>query len=74
MKTTKLSSFTLKTSTTEMLSEYAEIKSVNKSAFIDRLIREEIKREVEQYLFEQEKDVPVNLLAFIKKFIKIKTK
>ena len=42
MKTTKLSSFTLKPDTIKRLSKYAKKHSINKSALIDRLINEEI--------------------------------
>ncbi len=45
MKTTKLSCFTLKLETSKRLEEYAKKKSVNKSAFVDRLINEEINKE-----------------------------
>lgn len=42
MKTTKLSSFTLKLETAEKLEEYAKKNSINKSALVDRLINNEI--------------------------------
>ena len=45
MKTTKLSSFTLKPKTIKRLSDYAKEKSINKSALVDRLINEEIDKE-----------------------------
>jgi post-segregation antitoxin (ccd killing protein) len=48
MKTTKLSSFTLKLETTKKLDEYAKKKSVNKSALVDRLINEEIDKDNEK--------------------------
>ena len=44
MKTTKLSSFTLKLETAEKLEEYAKKNSINKSALVDRLINNEIDR------------------------------
>ncbi len=44
MKTTKLSSFTLKLETAEKLDEYAKKNSINKSALVDRLINNEINR------------------------------
>lgn len=45
MKTTKLCAFTLKLETIERLEKLVKEKSINKSAFIDRLINEEINRE-----------------------------
>lgn len=42
MKTTKIVSFTLKLETIKRLEKLVERKSINKSAFIDRLINEEI--------------------------------
>lgn len=45
MKTTKIVSFTLKLETIERLERLVKEKSINKSAFIDRLINEEIDRE-----------------------------
>lgn len=48
MKTTKLSSFTLKKETTKKLDEYSKKKSINKSALVDRLINEEIDKENEK--------------------------
>jgi post-segregation antitoxin (ccd killing protein) len=48
MKTTKLSSFTLKLETAEKLSEYAKKNSINKSALVDRLINEEMNKKNEK--------------------------
>lgn len=45
MKTTKIVSFTLKHETIERLEKLVKEKSINKSAFIDRLINEEINKE-----------------------------
>lgn len=45
MKTTKIVSFTLKHETIELLDKMVKEKSINKSAFIDRLINEEINKE-----------------------------
>ncbi len=45
MKTTKIVSFTLKHETIERLEKMVKEKSINKSAFIDRLINEEIDKE-----------------------------
>lgn len=45
MKTTKIVSFTLKLETIERLEKMVQEKSINKSAFVDRLINEEIDRE-----------------------------
>lgn len=45
MKTTKLSSFTLKIQTIKRLEAYAKKKSINKSGFVDRIINEELDRE-----------------------------
>lgn len=45
MKTTKLTSFTLKLKTIERLGKLSKEKSINKSAFIDRLINQEIDKE-----------------------------
>ncbi len=42
MKSSKLSSFTLKLETIKRLDKYAKEKSINKSALIDRLINHEI--------------------------------
>lgn len=47
MKTTKIVSFTLKLETIERLDKIAKEKSINKSAFIDRIINEEINKENE---------------------------
>lgn len=47
MKTTKISSFTLKKKTIERLEKYAKKKSINKSGLVDRLINEEIDKEDE---------------------------
>lgn len=47
MKTTKIVSFTLKHETIELLDKMVKEKSINKSAFIDRLINQEIKKENE---------------------------
>ena len=45
MKTTKIVSFTLKLETIERLEKMAKEKSINKSAFIDRIINQEINKE-----------------------------
>lgn len=45
MKTTKLCAFTLKLETIERLEKMVKEKSINKSAFVDRLINEEIDKE-----------------------------
>jgi predicted DNA-binding protein len=45
MRTTKLVSFTLKLETIERLEKLVIKKSINKSAFVDRLINEEINKE-----------------------------
>ena len=45
MKTTKLCAFTLKLETIKRFEKWAKIKSINKSAFIDRMINEEIDKE-----------------------------
>jgi len=47
MRKTKLSSFTLKLETIERLEKMVKEKSINKSAFVDRLINEEIDKEIE---------------------------
>lgn len=43
---TQLASFTLKHETIRRLEEMVKQKSINKSAFVDRLINEEIDREI----------------------------
>jgi len=45
MRKTKLTSFTLKLETIERLEKMVKEKSINKSAFVDRLINEEIDKE-----------------------------
>lgn len=45
MKKTKMCAFTLKIETIERLEKLVKEKSINKSAFIDRLINEEIDKE-----------------------------
>ena len=45
MRKTKLVSFTLKLETIERLEKLVKEKSINKSAFIDRIINEEIDKE-----------------------------
>jgi len=45
MRKTKLTSFTLKLKTIERLEKMVQEKSINKSAFVDRLINEEIDKE-----------------------------
>jgi len=46
MKNRKLVSFTLSHETIKKLDELVKTKSINKSAFIERLINQEIEREV----------------------------
>ncbi len=48
MKTTKLTSFTLKLETIKRLEKLVKTKSINKSAFVDRLINQEINKEEEK--------------------------
>ena len=43
--TTKMQSFTLKNETIKRLNEFSKKKSTNKSAFVDRIINQEIDRE-----------------------------
>lgn len=45
MKSTKMCAFTLKLETIERLEKMVKEKSINKSAFVDRLINQEIDRE-----------------------------
>ncbi len=45
MKKTKLCAFTLKLETIKRLEKMVKEKSINKSAFVDRLINEEIDKE-----------------------------
>lgn len=71
MKNSKLVSFTLKPATAEKLNEFAKIKSINKSALVDKLINDAITKEIEQYLFDQEENIPNDILCFMKKHIDI---
>ena len=45
MKNRKLVSFTLSNESIEIMNHLVKTKSINKSAFIDRLIKQEIKKE-----------------------------
>lgn len=73
MKNKKLSSFTLNQRTIEMLDDYSKIKSINKSALIDKLICDEILKEmsVYQWSFENDPSIPSGVSDFFKKYIKI---
>lgn len=48
MKKTKLCAFTLKLETIERLEKWVKLKSINKSGFIDRLINEELDKEIKK--------------------------
>lgn len=73
MKNKKLSSFTLDQKTIKMLDDYSKIKSINKSALVDKLICDEIIKEmsVYQWCFENDPSIPSVVSDFFKKYITI---
>lgn len=73
MKNKKLSSFTLEQRTIKMLDDYSKIKSINKSALVDKLICDEIIKEMSiyQWSFENDPSIPVGVSEFFKKYITI---
>lgn len=72
MKNKKLVSFTLNPICIKMFKDYAQIKSINKSALIERLITEEIIKDTEQYLFRTEDELAPIVVTFLKKYIRNK--
>lgn len=66
MKTTKMASFTLQPSTIEALSGYSKIKSINKSALVDRLINEFLREEVTNHLYPKNEKPTDELVTFLK--------
>lgn len=72
MKNKKLASFTLHPKCIKMFKDYALIKSINKSALIERLIIEEITKDTEQYLFCTEDELAPIVVTFLKKYIRNK--